>query len=124
MCFFSFHIFPNFSSKCFTNVSHLVEKNVSHQQDFRKMRTLTTKFFLRPSKKGNGKMAVYVRVIYNRTKADISTGMKCMKSDWDQQKERFVNSDSMNLVLNGLKEKIYRAKIYLDDQGQPYSNET
>jgi len=65
-------------------------------------------------------MTVYARVIYNRNKADLSTGMKCAKTEWDAKNERFKKSDSMNQTLNGLKEKIYRAKIHLDDRGLPF----
>jgi integrase/recombinase XerD len=79
---------------------------------------MSIKFFLKPFRKDKIKKSVCVRIIYNRTKAEMSTGLRTTEEDWNQIREQFKRSSSKNQKLAELEEKIFRAKHELDDRGQ------
>ena len=60
-------------SKCFTYVSP--ESKMFHLQIL-KMRTISLKFFLKPLKHGRYAFSVNLRIIYDRKKAEIATGIR------------------------------------------------
>ena len=59
--------------KCFTYVSP--ELKMFHLQIL-KMRTISLKFFLKPLKHGRYAFSVNLRIIYDRKKAEIATGIR------------------------------------------------
>ena len=52
--------------------------------------------------------------VYNRSKAEFTTGLRCTKADWNNTNEQFKNSSLLNQKLAEITEKIYRAKNELD----------
>lgn len=84
------------------------------------MKTMSIKFYPKPIQKGDDKVTIYVRILYSRTKAEFSTGIRCRMDDWDQEKETFFRSTHLNQKITSIKENIYRAKNILDDSGSFY----
>jgi hypothetical protein len=70
-----------------------------------KMRTISLKFFLKPLKHGRYAFSVNLRIIYDRKKAEIATGIRCDKKEWNTQKERFNHNIIFNQRLADLETK-------------------
>lgn len=78
---------------------------------------MSIKFYPKPFGKSKN-CTVTVRILYNRTKAEFSTGIRCRTSQWNFQKEEFNSITLLNQKLADLKGKIYRAKHELDETGR------
>jgi integrase/recombinase XerD len=83
-------------------------------------KTMTVKFYLKAVKSSKIGYKVHVQITYNRTKAELTTGIACSKIDWNAQKEEFRQNSLYNQQLADMKTKIYRAKNLLDDLGQDF----
>ncbi|MFT5156772.1 MAG: hypothetical protein ACI83I_001321, partial [Bacteroidia bacterium] len=84
------------------------------------MNTLSIKFFLKPFRNDSTKLTVFTRILYNRTKAEFSIGIRCTKSEWNPSKEQFRKNSLLNQKLYDISEKIYRARNDLDDTGRHF----
>jgi integrase/recombinase XerD len=84
------------------------------------MKTLSIRFLLKPTKKGSSDMTLNVRLIYDRSKSEFSTGIRCMKNEWDTELQHFPEDTHRNQGMRNVKDKIYRAKNELDDLETPY----
>ena len=85
------------------------------------LKTISIKLYLKSVRSDKAKLTVYTRLLYNRSKAEFTTGLRCTKADWNNTKEQFKNSSLLNQKLAEITEKIYRAKNELDDQSREYS---
>ena len=81
---------------------------------------MTVKFYLKPVKSSGSGFKVYAQILFNRTKAELTTGLSCKKQDWNAQKEEFTKNSLFNQQLSNLKTKIYRIKNNLDELGISY----
>lgn len=98
---------------------HLNQSNVSAETF--SLKTLTVNFYLKPLKSSVGNHRLYIQILFNRTKSEISTGISCKKEDWNPKKAQFKKSSIYNHRLAVIKEKIIRAKHKLDDSNKPYN---
>ncbi len=98
---------------------HLKNKNVSPETFSSK--TMTVKFYLKPVKSSGSGFKVYAQIIFNRTKAEFTTGLPCEKSDWNPKKQEFNKNSLFNQRLSDLKMKIYRIKNNFDELKINYS---
>lgn len=103
--------------KCFTYVSP--ELKMFHLQIL-KMRTISLKFFLKPLKHGRYAFSVNLRIIYDRKKAEIASGIRCDKKEWNTQKERFNHNIIFNQRLADLETKVYKAHHELLELGKEF----
>ena len=92
---------------------HLKVKNVSPKSVSNK--TLSIKFFLKPLKKIENSYVVHAQIRFNRTKAEFTTGIRCILEEWDELKEEFVNNSIFNQQLLDFKSNIFRIKYKLDE---------
>ena len=92
---------------------HLKVKNVSPKSVSNK--TLSIKFFLKPLKKKQNRYVVHAQIRFNRTKAEFTTGIRCLIEEWDELKEEFVNNSIFNQQLLDFKSNIFRIKNKLDE---------
>lgn len=98
---------------------HLKNTNVSPETFSSK--TMTVKFYLKPLKNSSLGFKVYAQLLFNRTKAEFTTGLSCKEQDWNPKKEEFVKNSLFNQQLSNLKTKIYRVKNKLDELGVNYT---
>ena len=98
---------------------HLKNKNVSPETFLPK--TMTIKFYLKPVKSSNSGFKIYTQIVFNRSKAEFTTGLSCKNTDWNTQKEEFTKNTLFNQQLSNLKMKIYRVKNSLDETGIIYT---
>ncbi|MFB1004828.1 MAG: hypothetical protein QMC70_11930, partial [Bacteroidia bacterium] len=84
---------------------HLKNKNVSPETFLPK--TMTIKFYLKPVKSSNSGFKIYTQIVFNRSKAEFTTGLSCKNTDWNAQKEEFTKNTLFNQQLSNLKMKIY-----------------
>lgn len=82
---------------------------------------MTVKFYLKPVKSSSLGFKVYTQILFNRTKAELTTGLSCKKQDWNATKEEFIKNSLFNQQLSNLKMKIYRVKNHLDELGMSYT---
>ena len=82
---------------------------------------MTVKFYLKPVKSSSLGFKVYAQILFNRTKAELTTGLSCKKTDWNASKEEFIKNSLFNQQLSNLKTKIYRVKNNLDELGMNYT---
>jgi len=97
---------------------HLNQPNVSDETF--SLKTLTVNCYLRPLKSGVGHYRLYIQILFNRTKSELSTGISCKKGDWDAKKEQFNKNTIHNQRLAVIREKILRAKNKLDESSKSY----
>jgi integrase/recombinase XerD len=97
---------------------HQSKKNVSLK--FLPMKTPSIRFYLRPVEDKRYTDTVMVRIVYDRKKAEISTKMRCTKSEWDLKRERFRSNIIFNQRLATLESKIYKAHHQLEELGKRY----
>ncbi len=83
--------------------------------------TLSIKFYLKAIKSNNNDFVVNTQIIYNRTKSEFTTGLRCGSNDWNNAKEEFVKNSIFNQQLSNLKSKIFRVKNQLDESGVSYN---
>ena len=98
---------------------HLNVKNVSPKSVSNK--TLSIKFFLKPTKKKENTFVVHTQIVFNRTKAEFTTGIRCLIEGWDELKEEFVNNSIFNQQLSTIKSKVFRIKNQLDESASFYN---
>ena len=66
---------------------HQKVKNVSSETFSNK--TLSIKFYLKRIKSKDNDFVVNTQIIYNRTKSEFTTGLRCVSNDWNNTKEEF-----------------------------------
>ena len=98
---------------------HQKVKNVSSETFSNK--TLSIKFYLKAIKSNDNDFVVNTQIIYNRTKSEFTTGLRCGSHDWNNTKEEFVKNSIFNQQLSNLKSKIFRVKNQLDESGVSYN---
>ena len=98
---------------------HLKVKNVSPKSVSNK--TLSIKFFLKPTKKKENTFVVHTQIVFNRTKAEFTTGLRCLNTEWNDSKEEFVNNSIFNQQLSTIKSKVFRIKNQLDESASFYN---
>jgi hypothetical protein len=67
---------------------HLEYKNVSPETFLPKTKTI--KFYLKPVKISSSGFKVYTQIVFNRTKAECTTGLSCKNTDRNAHKEEFA----------------------------------
>ncbi len=98
---------------------HQKVKNVSSETFSNK--TLSIKFYLKAIKSNDNDFVVNTQIVYNRTKSEFTTGLRCGSNDWNNAKEEFVKNSIFNQQLSNLKSKIFRVKNQLDESGVSYN---
>ena len=98
---------------------HQKVKNVSSETFSNK--TLSIKFYLKRIKSKDNDFVVNTQIIYNRTKSEFTTGLRCVSNDWNNTKEEFLKNSVFNQQLSNLKSKIFRVKNQLDESGVSYN---
>ena len=98
---------------------HLKAKNVSPEQVSTK--TLSIKFYLKPIKNKENTFVVHTQIVFNRTKAEFTTGLRCLNTEWNDSKEEFVNNSIFNQQLSTIKSKVFRIKNQLDESASFYN---
>ena len=92
---------------------HLGVKNVSPKKV--STITLSIKFYLKPIKKKKNTCLVHTQIVFNRTKAEFTTGLCCLNIEWDDSKEEFRKNSVYNQQLSTIKSNIFRIKNQLDE---------
>ena len=85
------------------------------------MKTMSIRCIPMPQKGRGNKISVYLRILYDRTKSEFTTGLQCASEEWDQEREVFRLSSHLNQKLLEIREKAYRAKNDLDDLHLAYT---
>ena len=86
------------------------------------MKTFTIKFYLKVNSSLDGRCPVYARIIYDRKKCELSTGLKCFPKEWGASTEKFIDSKFyLNDRLIQIQAKIYRVFSTLSDSEKPFS---
>jgi hypothetical protein len=67
---------------------HLNQPNVSDETF--SLKTLTVNCYLRPLKSGVGHYRLYIQILFNRTKSELSTGISCKKGDWNVSTSNYL----------------------------------
>jgi len=83
------------------------------------MSTASIKFYLKPYGAQTTKQTIYARLLVNRTKAELSTGMRCRPEQWDDLKQR-SKSSIINEELSRIESKMYAAKNDFDQEERYY----
>ena len=92
---------------------HLGVKNVSPEKVSTK--TLSIKFYLKPIKNKENTFVVHTQIVFNRTKAEFTTGLRCLNTEWNDSKEEFRKNSVYNQQLSTIKSKVFRIKNQLDE---------
>jgi site-specific recombinase XerD len=82
--------------------------------------SLSYKFYLNISKEKDGKFPIYLRLLYNRQKAEICTDYRVNAKDWDESKQRIKKTSSIvNQGLIKIENKIFEAlkKLQSEENG-------
>ena len=74
---------------------HQKVKNVSSETFSNK--TLSIKFYLKRIKSKDNDFVVNTQIIYNRTKSEFTTGLRCVNNDWNNTKEEFFKNQDIVL---------------------------
>jgi integrase len=98
---------------------HLGVKNVSPEQVSTK--TLSIKFYLKPIKNKENTFVVHTQIVFNRTKAEFTTGLRCLNTEWNDSKEEFRKNSVYNQQLSTIKSKVFRIKNQLDESASFYN---
>ena len=98
---------------------HLKVKNVSPEQVSTK--TLSIKFYLKPIKNKENTFVVHTQIVFNRTKAEFTTGLRCLNTEWNDSKEEFRKNSVYNQQLSTIKSKVFRIKNQLDESASFYN---
>ena len=78
------------------------------------MFVLSIRFFLKESLK-SFEHPIYVRVTYERSKFEMSIGMKSSQKDWNKAKEEHHSNYFINKKISSIRLKIYRIVSELED---------
>ena len=98
---------------------HLGVKNVSPEKVSTK--TLSIKFYLKPIKNKENTFVVHTQIVFNRTKAEFTTGLRCLNTEWNDSKEEFRKNSVYNQQLSTIKSKVFRIKNQLDESASFYN---
>jgi integrase/recombinase XerD len=98
---------------------HLGVKNVSPEKVSTK--TLSIKFYLKPIKNKENTFVVHTQIVFNRTKAEFTTGLRCLNTEWNDSKEEFRKNSVYNQQLSTVKSKVFRIKNQLDESASFYN---
>jgi hypothetical protein len=83
------------------------------------MKTFTLKFYLKKTPNAVGKCPVYARIVYDRRKCEISTGIKCKPEEFSESSERFLDSKFyLNKRLSQIQGQIYAAHTKLTEKDE------
>lgn len=74
------------------------------------MNKVTFKFYLNKGKQKGEKYPIYLRLIVNRQKAEISTGYSIKLKEWNEESRRAKKSDEINKGLLAIENRIYEIK--------------
>lgn len=86
------------------------------------MQNLSSKFYLYTGKtETSHDQKIYLRLIYNRNKAEIYTGYRCTPKEWDKRQEMTKNHVTINRELVNLKNKAYDTFAELKRNNSPLS---
>lgn len=77
------------------------------------MKTISTKLFIKEQKRKPGYARIYLRIIYDRTKAELSTGFSCQIVEWDEKTEK-CNNEVVQEELFKLQMEVLRIKALLE----------
>ena len=70
----------------------------------------STKFYLDlRGKAADGKGTVLIHIFHNRTMTTVSTGIRCAPNEWDGERVKSDNTETVNAILQEKKGKIDRA---------------
>ena len=84
------------------------------------MKTMSVRAVAVPSTINPSRISVHLRILYDRSKSEFTTGLNCQAEEWDADRELFKTSSHLNQRLSELREKAYRAKNELDDMNRNY----
>jgi len=72
---------------------------------------LSIKFYLNKQKPSRDGFKIYMRITYERNKAELATGFSCSKNEW--KNERVIDKDHINKALSKLESNVYHVKDQL-----------
>lgn len=84
------------------------------------MKTISTKLFIKEQKRKPGYGRIYLRIIYDRAKTEMSTGLSCRLSEWDDTEEKCIN-DVIQEELFKLQLEVLRMKSLMEARGEKIS---
>ena len=70
------------------------------------------KFYLFQGPNKAGVLPIYMRITYNRKKAELHTGFTCTKKEWNETNQNTRTSTTVNKKLSDKKAAVYS---YLED---------
>jgi len=82
---------------------HQKVKNVSSETFSNK--TLSIKFYLKRIKSKDNDFVVNTQIIYNRTKSELTTGLRCVSIDWNYTKSMKHFFEVLSPYWEGVKNK-------------------
>jgi len=80
---------------------------------------VSTKVYLRANKVKGKLLPIYIRIIYKRQKAEISTGLRIPEKEWDDSIQRAKNNAAYNTTINNLLNGVYSAINFLSKEKRP-----
>ncbi len=80
---------------------------------------LSLKFYLNTSKTSTGELPIYLRLTYQRRKAELYTGFTCTFKKWDQLSGESKSDNIINRSLSDLRSKAYELFIDRSRQNLP-----
>jgi hypothetical protein len=81
---------------------------------------LSLKFYLNEDKLKGDKAKIYLRITYNRKKAEIATAHSILPSDWDEAKQRSRKNPTINQAFSDIEAKLYQIKTVLEYENALY----
>jgi integrase/recombinase XerD len=79
---------------------------------------LSIRFFLRETTKTHGKQRIYLRLIIDRRKAEVSTGLDIEPTAWDDKKQRVKFSSQVNRELIRMEDEVLSLKRQMEENDQ------
>lgn len=83
--------------------------------------SFSIKFYLQTPKSGTGKATVYIRIIVDRQKAELSTRIQVDPKNWDEQNQRVVKGKPANEQLDQIATEIRQIRNKFVFQHKPVS---
>ena len=82
---------------------------------------LSLKFYLNEDKLKGDKVKIYLRITYNRKKAEIATAHAILPAEWDEAKQKAKKNPTINQAIADIEAKIYQIKTVLEYEGRSIS---
>jgi integrase/recombinase XerD len=79
------------------------------------------KFYLFEGPKKQGVLPIYMRITYNRKKAELHTGFTCTKKEWNETNQNTRTSTTVNKKLSDKKAAVYSYLEELEKENKPVS---